>query len=345
MTGPILLEDQGAFWVGVERVATPHGTVAAGGSCVQYQIPAERRHRWPLVMVHGGGGQGLEFLATPDGRPGWATWFLRRGHAVYVLDRPGLGRAPYHEAVYGPATPAPAYEALLPRFAAPPPAAYPQAALLTQWPGSGAVGDPVSDQFMAGQGSFVPDLVRTQEDMRRAAAALLDRIGPAVLLTHSMGGPFGWLAADARPEAVKGIVAVEPLGPPFAETPFGRLSWGLTAVPMAYDPPAADAAALRPETRPAPAPDLLPCLVQAEPARRLPRLRGIPIAVVTGEGSWKAQTDHGMVDFLRQAGAEAEHLRLAEHGVRGNGHLMMAERNSDEVAAVIAAWIERRVAG
>ena len=33
------------------------------------------------------------------------------------------------------------------------------------------------------------------------------------------------------------------------------------------------------------------------------------------------------------------------HGVRGNGHLMMAERNSDEVAAVIAAWIGRRVAG
>jgi len=52
-----------------------------------------------------------------------------------------------------------------------------------------------------------------------------------------------------------------------------------------------------------------------------------------------ATDNHGTVDFLRQAGARVEHLRLEEHGVRGNGHAMMLETNSDAVAAVIEDWI------
>ena len=36
-----------------------------------------------------------------------------------------------------------------------------------------------------------------------------------MLLTHSQSGPHGWDVADARPELVKAIVAVEPNGPPF----------------------------------------------------------------------------------------------------------------------------------
>jgi len=47
-----------------------------------------------------------------------------------------------------------------------------------------------------------------------AGVALLDRIGPAVLVTHSQARPFGWLIGDARPALVKGIVAMEPQGPP-----------------------------------------------------------------------------------------------------------------------------------
>lgn len=32
-----------------------------------------------------------------------------------------------------------------------------------------------------------------------------------------------------------------------------------------------------------------------------------------------------------------EALRLAEHGIHGNGHMMMLEVNSDAIAAAIAA--------
>ena len=44
--------------------------------------------------------------------------------------------------------------------------------------------------------------------------ALADKIGPFIVLMHSQGGPIGWAIADARPDLVKAIVAVEPNGPP-----------------------------------------------------------------------------------------------------------------------------------
>ena len=61
----------------------------------------------------------------------------------------------------------------------------------------------------------IPSLTDGAEASRMvqtAASALLDKIGPAILITHSQAGPFGWLIADSRPNAVKGIVAVEPTG-------------------------------------------------------------------------------------------------------------------------------------
>lgn len=344
MREPLQIAEQGQFWVGVSRGESRAGTLAGAAMYVWYQIPARATRPYPLVLAHGGGGQGTDWLGTPDGRPGWATRFLERGHAVHVVDRPGYGRSPHNPQVSGPPGPAPTYERMSAMFSAPALACgYPQAARHTQWPGDGGVGDPALDQFMAAQAGFVGDMAASHAAMRECAAALLDRIGPAVLMTHSMGGAFGWLAADARPGLVRGIVAVEPAGPPFADLPAGALSWGLTAVPLAFDPPAAAPSDLARELRPAPRPGLVDCYVQREPARRLPRLSGFPIAVVTSEASWMAQDNHGVVDFLAQAGADVEHLRLEERGVRGNGHLMMGEKNSDEVARVVADWMEARV--
>ena len=50
-----------------------------------------------------------------------------------------------------------------------------------------------------------------QETLTRDAnVALLDAINtPVILLTHSQGGSFGWLIADARPNLVKAIVTLE----------------------------------------------------------------------------------------------------------------------------------------
>ena len=74
--------------------------------------------------------------------------------------------------------------------------------------------------------------VETQQLVQNAGTALLDRIGPAILVTHSQAGPFGWLLADARPKLVRGIIAVEPSGPPFegAVLSKGPEKWGQSRI-------------------------------------------------------------------------------------------------------------------
>jgi len=47
------------------------------------------------------------------------------------------------------------------------------------------------------------------EVVTEAGSKLLDRIGPAILVTHSQGGGPGWVTAIKNPK-VRGIVAYEP---------------------------------------------------------------------------------------------------------------------------------------
>src|SRR6516164_824497 len=87
-----------------------------------------------------------------------------------------------------------------------------------RWSQQGAQGRPDLRRVLATQVETVVSNEETQQRNKEAGAALLDRIGPAVVLTHSQSGAFGWLIADARPRLVKAIVAIEPAGPPFEAT-------------------------------------------------------------------------------------------------------------------------------
>jgi pimeloyl-ACP methyl ester carboxylesterase len=79
-----------------------------------------------------------------------------------------------------------------------------------QWPGTtGDVGDPLIDQLVAAANSTITDNTIAENVWRQAGAELLDRIGPAILVTHSAGGPFGWLVANERPKLVKAVVSFE----------------------------------------------------------------------------------------------------------------------------------------
>jgi pimeloyl-ACP methyl ester carboxylesterase len=302
---PLTIAGQGHFFTGIRSRTGPAGT-SVYGTHVQWQAPPSVRDN--LILIHGGGGQALDMLSTPDGRPGWTTLFLRDGFAVYAVDRPGMGRSPYHPSIYGEQGPPAAYEGLVATFAAAAPPGFPEH---TQWPGSGVRGDPALEQFLAGQEPFPADIVRAHEDMRAGAADLLDRIGPSVLLTHSLGGGFGWLAASDRRDLVKAIVAVEPAGPPFAAVGgLGEFSHGLTPVPLSFGPAAGAG-----------------------------KLDGLPVAVVTAESSGHAAADHATAEYLRECGADVTELRLADLGIHGNGHAMMLEKNNAEIAAVITDWI------
>ena len=351
---PLSIARQGYVFAGGKYSTVNGRRVLSGHLYAEYQIPSRQAHPWPIVMVHGGSQSGTNFTGTPDGREGWAQFFLRQGYAVYVVDQPGRGRAAYEADVYGKATKLNP-DTTQQRFVAPERyRLWPQARLHTQWPGSGAPGDPVFDQFFASQLPSIEDYAEQQVLNHDALLALLEKIGPAILLTHSQSGAFGWPVADAKPDLVKAIVAVEPNGPPFygvenlgapdwfRDVPMIVNVWGITAVPLAYAPAAAKAADLAParEARPD-APDLVRCWLQKPPARRLPNLAKVPILVVTSEASYHAAYDHCTVKYLQQAGVHPEWVKLADAGIHGNGHMMMLEKNNMDIAAAMSRWLAK----
>jgi pimeloyl-ACP methyl ester carboxylesterase len=342
---------EGHFFVGGEYFEAGGGVFMANQMYVEFRLPAERRHELPIVMIHGGGQTGTNFTATPDGREGWAQYFVHQGYAVYVVDQVGRGRSAHHAEPHGGTHRSDAAR-IEGRFTAPERSQlWPQARLHTQWPGEGVRGQPAFDQFFASQVAGITDRHKVQSLNQRAGAALLDRIGPAILLTHSQSGAIGWLIGDARPELVKAIVAVEPGGgAPYREINFtgaptwfeeGPVTapWGVTSIRITYSPPVSDPSELRFVRQEPLGPELACYWLQEEPARKLANLASIPVLVVTGEASYHATTDRGLCAFLEQAGVPVTHLPLGEAGIHGNGHMMMLERNSDDIAATIAGWL------
>jgi pimeloyl-ACP methyl ester carboxylesterase len=222
----------------------------------------------------------------------------------------------------------------------------------TQWPGAGTnkgkKGDPIFDAFYATQVETVISAEETQKRNQAAGAALLDKIGPAIILTHSQSGPFGWLIADARHSLVKAIIAVEPSGPPFENTIIGTgksRAWGPTDIPLTYVPAVKDPSEIELEREAKPdGPDLFVCWMQkARPARQLVNLQGIPIVVIAAEASYHRLYDHCTVKYLNQAGATAEWMPLDARNIHGNGHMVMIEKNNLEIAKIIDDWVKRNV--
>jgi pimeloyl-ACP methyl ester carboxylesterase len=346
--GPLVIAKQGYFFAGGKIDPSIEGSPMVGHMYVEYQIPEKLAHPYPVVMIHGGSQTGTNFTGTPDGREGWAQYFLRHGYAVYVVDQVARGRAAHWSQVHGPVTP-PRLSFVEQRFVAPERAKlWPQAHLHTQWPGAGQPGDAVFDQFYASQVPSIVDFAKQQALNHDAGIALIDRIGPAILLTHSQSGAFGWPIADARPNLVKAIVAVEPSGPPVHDVEFkGAPDWfadaaktkisGLGEVPLTYDPPGPPEF-VREDA--ADAPDLVHCWLQKGPARQLVNLKTIPVLVVMSEASYHASYDHCTVKYLRQAGVSTTFLPLAKSNILGNGHMMMLEKNNDKIAAAMMNWLD-----
>src|SRR5574343_861752 len=260
-----------------------------------------------VTLVHGGGGQGSEFLRPPDDRPGWVHAFLEAGYPVYLLDRPGHGRNHWNTAVLGSALPAADYETLVPRFVEPGRyMLWPEAARHRQWP-SESPG--AAERFMASQGPMATRLAASQAHVEAIASALFDLVGDTVLVTHSAGGPCGWALSACGGPQVKGIVAVEPLGAPGLEHALGRFENGLCAARFAgsHDPFAP------------------------------------PIALVTAEASWMRDMNFQAAEYLHSRGARLTHLDLPALGITGNGHMMMSELNSDAIAEVIVRWMNQSI--
>ncbi|MBB6287490.1 MULTISPECIES: NAD(P)-binding domain-containing protein [unclassified Pseudomonas] len=318
-SAPIKRTRRGNFWVTGARVTQNGKNFQKGPMYVAWESPEHITQPYPVVLVHGGTLQGTEWLDTPDGRPGWAQRFLEAGFVVFRVDRPGHGRSPYHPDIMGPMGPAFSYERAREVY-------FPEGGGETQWPFE-LDDEAAFDAFIAAYGPMPADLAASQTLDADRLAELLDRIGKAIIVTHSASGPSGWLVADRRPDLIAGIVAVEPMGPVFGHTPgIGSLEWGLTAAPLTFDPPRATAEQVR----------------TAEPSTlKIPGLQGVPVALVTGETSAFASYASSIVPFLRNAGANIHHLDLPALGIHGNGHGLIYERNSDSAFKVVTQWLEK----
>jgi pimeloyl-ACP methyl ester carboxylesterase len=298
-----LLSDFGGCFLTTEPRHCDGRSVPGTSAYVEWFLPSQPKPV-SVTLVHGGGGQGSEFLRTPDNRPGWVHAFLKAGYAVYVVDRPGHGRNHWNPAVLGPALPAPGYDTLMPRFVdVARRGTWPEAALHTQWPAQPVDG---GDRFMASQGPMATRLAASQHHVEEIAAALFDLVGDTVLLTHSAGGPCGWALSAIGGTRVKAIIAVEPLGAPGMTHPQGSFEFGLCAAPCAgpHDP-------YRP-----------------------------PVALLTSEATWMRAMNFEAAAFLRTRSAAFTHFDLPRHGIRGNGHMMMSELNSDQIAQLMIGWLQ-----
>ena len=341
---------RGYFYVGGHYVGDPGKEILQGQIYVEVLAPKDVRRPYPLVLIHGAAQTATNWMGTPDGRKGWAEYFVEQGYVVYMIDQPMRGRSAYHPGdgktrMFTAANEEFQFTAIETK------GTWPQAKKHTQWPGDGAnkgrKGDPIFDAFYATQVETVLNAEETQQRNKDAVAALLDKIGPAIVLTHSQSGPYGWLIADARPALVKAVLAIEPAGPPFEATIIGTgrtRPWGPTDIPITYDPPVKDPSeiAIEREAK-ADGPDLFVCWMQKAPARQLVNLKNIPVMIMASEASYHQVYDHCTAKYLTQAGVKTEYIRLQDKGIHGNGHMVMIEKNNLDIAHVIDEWVVKNV--
>jgi pimeloyl-ACP methyl ester carboxylesterase len=279
-------------------------------------VGGARRER-PLLCIHGSNQTGACYRTRVDGGPGWVDDFTRAGYEVVLVDWPGTGRS----------------------------------------------------------GSLPLDVI----DFRFLVdgfAALIEELGPVDVIGHSMGGFASWKLRERLPELVARVVGVAP-GPPRQLIPRSEVlsdDGTRVRVRFAYTVefevdrsqwfvPGEDyiqRQAIGPSTRfPREHVDTLRAsMVNIPPLLLVERLNiaddpglelqrresfsGARILIVTGTNDpvHPREVDEGTADFLRSLGADVTFLWLGDRGIEGNGHLLMGEENSGEIAALILEWLE-----
>src|SRR5215470_14030512 len=115
LTKPLVIEDEGSFFIGGVPKVTNYANVAGPGApapapapnqitigqmYVEFQIPATKKRNFPpVIMVHGSTHTGACLESTPDGREGWLPYFVRKGIPTYVVDQSGRGRSGFDESI------------------------------------------------------------------------------------------------------------------------------------------------------------------------------------------------------------------------------------------------------
>jgi pimeloyl-ACP methyl ester carboxylesterase len=317
--GPLELQDEGVFFVNGQAATTafpdspptgaaPSGQIMVDQMYVQYRIPKNVSGP-PIVMVHGSGHTGVTYETTPDGREGWATYFARKNFPVYVVDHVGRGRSGFD--------PTPINQARRESN----PALLPSVPLFTRERAFAnfRFGPQYPTRYQGGQfpveaqDQYYAQLVPNTETMLagggantvKALGALLDKIGPAIVLVHSQSGGYGLDLIRQHAEKVRAFVDVEgscgPLSADDVSKSFSK----------------------------------------------------VPTLIVFGdytEGSTGPNNDerrkicNESVAAINGAGGTAKFMYLPAQGIKGNGHMMMMDKNNLQIADLIINWIGQSTA-
>ena len=315
--GPLTLEDEGSFFVNGKVVMSQHpgaslvtgpaapGRITVNQMYVHYRIPAAAKGP-ALVLVHGSNHSGMTYETTPDGREGWATYFLRKGFPVYVVDHSGRGRSGFDPTPVNVVREQPGAN----------PASLPTLFLATQeraWlnfrlgPSYGVpfpgLQFPVEamEQYTA---QLVPNAETTLAGVGAntvdALVALLDKIGPAVVMVHSQSGVYGLDVVRKRANRVRALVTVEGGCDTFQSADAARFKsvpmlslWGDNSVG----------------------------------------------AKETVNGDKRRDGCLAAVNSIKAAGGRASLLLLPDAGIKGNSHMMMMDKNNLQVADQVLKWL------
>ena len=314
---PVLkIAEQGSFAIGGKVLTDSLGHTDHGDHAyVFFQKPVAAR-KYPLVFAHGVGQFSKTWETTPDGREGFQNIFLRRGFSTYLVDQPRRGNAGRGTE---PAAITPAFdeETWFNRFRVGIWPDYFEGVQFSRDPGA-------LDQFFR---QMTPNIGPVDfEVYSDGYAALFDKVGPAVFVTHSQGGPVGWFTLR-KTKNIRAIVSYEPGGQvPFPEGQVPQegqcvtrsntsegievsmdVFMGYTKIPILIyygdNLPETDE---RPELY--------------EWTRRLHLMR-----------KWAA--------LLNEYGGDATVIHLPEIGLHGNTHFPFSDLNNVEVADHLSKWL------
>ncbi len=314
LEGPLTIAQQGSYFVGGRDVRSeslstlpayaPGGTVSIDQVYVRYQTPVVATGV-PLLLVHGCCLTGMTWETTPDGRMGWDEYFLRRGHAVHVMDQAWRGRSAGFPTQINPVRTGAAPVTQLPTVFA--------AGREDAW-GIFRFGPRFGESYpamrfpLSAQAEFwkqmVPDWnfsVGAPNPSVTALNLIARRLVRVVLMSHSQSGIYPFQAAATSRDGIAGIVSIEPGTCPAATDNMAPYA-GLPILVLWGD------------------------FVELS-TRWAPRLAGC-LAFARAANA---------------AGGRVEVAVLPEMGIRGNSHMLMQDDNSHQIADWLVGWMARNV--
>jgi hypothetical protein len=320
----LILKEQGSFFVGGRTVFTDAltgsttgflgtgintGNITVDQMYVQYQIPEGADSHVPVVMVHGCCLSSKSYETTPDGRMGWNEYFLRKHRAVYLPDQVSRARSGFDPTIYNEIKLGKRPGTDMPEIRT---ATHEIAWTLFRF--GPTAGKPFSDEqfpveaFEEFGKQVIPDLngqLPAVNPTWTNLSGLAIKLKGAVLMGHSESGFFPEQAALINPTDIKAVITIETACPAMSPTQISTLA-------------------------------KIPALVVF--GDHLGDIPSLPTM-------WpeRFQSCVKFVEQINAAGGDATMMQLPKYGQFGNSHMLMQDKNSNQVADLILKWIDDHV--